>query len=269
MSHRKQALALLLALVVATVGCSKDTPAEVGRDAANETTTTPVGPTEVSGTVLVHAAASLATPFEAIAADLEAAHDIEVELNFAGSQQLVAQLEQGAPGDVLATADEESMDDAVAAGLVRGAPREFASNSLAIIVSRQSTRKVASITDLAKPNTKVALAAPEVPAGRYSREVFKRAGVKVTPSTEELSVKGVVSKVELGEVDAGVVYLTDARSAKNVEVVTIPSDVNVEAVYPVVQTRGAANPAAAALFLTELLGPGGRRHLEAAGFVVE
>ena len=223
-----------------------------------------------SGTVVVFAAASLAAPLEALAAEIEADGDVEVELNLAGSQQLIAQLQQGAPADVIATADPESMAAAREAGLTQGQTTTFAVNALTLVVRPGNPEKVRQLSDLARSGLRVAVASPEVPAGRYAQEAFAKAGVEVRPATEELSVKGVVTKVQLGEADAGVVYVTDARAAGDrLEAVAIPEEDNIRAEYQVARVAGAKNRGAARSFIDALRGAAGRKHLLDAGFVVD
>lgn len=187
--------------------------------------------------------------------------------SFAGSQQLVAQVEAGAPADVVATADEVAMDRLVRAGLVEQ-PRIFARNRLAIAVRPGNPERVGGLADLARPGLRVALADPAVPAGRYAAQVLDRAGVTVRPVSLELDVKAVVARVGTGEAHAGIVYLTDARGGPGVEAVAIPEAANVTAGYPVAVVRAGAEVAAARAFVDRLLGERGREVLAARGFLL-
>jgi molybdate transport system substrate-binding protein len=205
--------------------------------------------------VTVVAAASLTEAFQ----DLGGA-----TFSFAGSQQLVAQVEAGAPVDVVATADDEAMDRLVRSGLV-DRPRNFAGNRLAIAVEAGNPDRIAGLADLARPGLKVVLPDPAVPAGRYARQVLDRAGVVVRPVSLELDVKAVAAKVTAGEADAGIVYVTDVAAGARVE---IPDGVNVTARYPVAVVRGTGNRAGAEAFVDRLLGPEGRAALAARGFLV-
>ncbi|MFE7629316.1 molybdate ABC transporter substrate-binding protein, partial [Kocuria sp. NPDC057446] len=167
------------------------------------------------GTVLdVHAAASLRDAFTELAGQFEAQHpEVEVSLSFAGSSTLVQQLAEGAPGDVLATADERSMAGAVAAGLVAGEPEVFASNVLTVVVPAGNPAGVRSFRDLAEPGVQVVVCAPQVPCGAAAEQVEEASGVRLSPVSEEGAVTDVLGKVTSGQADAGLVYATDARAA--------------------------------------------------------
>lgn len=257
-SLRGIAVALVAAVSVAACSGGDDPELEPARGDGRQ----------LSGSVAVFAAASLTEPFEAIAAEFEDERDVDVELNFAGSQQLVAQIEQGAPADVLATADEESMAAAREKGLTQGRARAFASNTLALVVAKDNPENIQALVDLERRELLVAIAAEEVPVGRYTREVFEAAGVTVRPATEELNVKAVLTKVALGEADAGIVYTSDIASSADVEQVEIPDDVNVEAEYLIAAVGRSQNRAAARAFISFVFSEVGRDHLEAAGFEV-
>ncbi len=220
------------------------------------------------GTVTMHvmAASSLTEAFTKLGAQYDAAHPgVKVVFDFAGSQDLVAQLKQGAPGDVLACADTSTMDSV--ADLV-GTPQNFAGNTLAIIVAPGNPKMVKSLTDLADPSLKVVLAAPEVPAGEYAQQILDKAGVTVKPVSLEENVKGVVTKVSLGEADAGIVYVTDVTAAKGeVDGVTIPADQNVTAVYPIATIDASKLDAEARDFVTLVLSSEGQKTLQDLGFL--
>ena len=207
--------------------------------------------------VTVLAAASLAEAFGTIASS-------DVAYSFAGSQQLVAQVEAGAPADVVATADAEAMDRLVRAGLVDG-PTDFARNRRAIAVAPGNPRRITGLRDLAGAGLRVVLADPAVPAGRYAEEVLARAGVRVRPVSLELDVKAVARKVESGEADAALVYATDVTPPSRVE---IPNAANVVATYPVAVVRATANREDAQAFVDRLLGPAGRQALADRGFLL-
>ena len=209
----------------------------------------------------VLAAASLAEAFAGFPAGGA------VTYSFAGSQQLVAQVEAGAPADVVATADEVAMDRLVGAGLVE-APRIFARNRLAIAVQPGNPQRVLALADLARPGLRVALADPAVPAGRYAVQVLERAGVTVRPVSLELDVKAVVARVASGEAHAGIVYATDVGNGRGVEGVDIPGAANVTASYPVAVIRAGHDVAAARAFVDRLLARPGREALAARGFLL-
>lgn len=192
------------------------------------------------GTVDVFAAASLQDAFGQVARDFESAHPgSHVRLEFGGSSTLVTQLLQGAPADVFASADEASMQRAVAGGLVEGTPRDFATNRLQIVVPAGNPAAIHSLADLARPGVVAVLCAPQVPCGAYARQALGKAGVTLTPRSEEQDVKGVVTKVALREADAGIVYTTDVLAGRpKVEGVDIPDAENVVARYPVAVLSG-------------------------------
>jgi molybdate transport system substrate-binding protein len=221
----------------------------------------------------VFAAASLTEAFDALASDFEATHpDTLVELHLAGTPTLVLQLREGAtagspPADVVATADEASMQELVDAGLV-ASPAVFARNRLAIATPVGNPAGVRVLADLARAGLRVALADPAVPAGRYTAEALRRAGVDVPRATHEPSVKAVATRVELGEVDAGVVYLTDVQAAPGrLEAVAIPPADNVVARYPIAVVAGTDRGGQAEAFVAHVRSPRGQAVLTAAGFL--
>lgn len=217
----------------------------------------------------VYAAASLRVPFERLAQVYAELHPgTRVRLELGGSPSLVTQIENGAPCDVLATADLASMARAAAAGvLAPGNSKAFARNRLAIAVPRGNPRRVQGLPDLGRDDLVVVLCAPGVPAGRYAREVLQRAGVHVRPRSEESSVQGVLAKLRLGEADIGIVYASDLLAAGGeVEGVAIPAEANTVAVYPIAITRTAGQPEAARAFVDLILGARGQAVLAEAGF---
>lgn len=214
----------------------------------------------------VFAAASLTDAFTTLGADFSAAHPgVKVVFNFAGSNDLVTQLQQGAPADVLATADTASMDGA---GSLAGAPQAFAGNKLIIAVEPGNPRHITGLADLARNDLKVVLAAPEVPAGKYAQEALDKVGVSVTPVSLEVSVKGVVTKVSLGEADAGIVYVSDVDAAKDkVDGVAIPDGLNVIASYPIATLNDSTYPGDAKAFMDYVLSDEGQKVLADNGFL--
>jgi molybdate transport system substrate-binding protein len=215
----------------------------------------------------VFAAASLTESFSALASAFETAHaGTRVHLDFAGSPTLVQQIEQGAPADVFAAADLANMQKLVDAGAV-DSPTVFARNKLEIVVQKGNPKRISTLADLARGDLVVVLAAPGVPAGTYAVQSLAKAGVKLTPKSQEQDVKSVVSKVALGEADAGIVYVTDVRSAGvGVEGVPIPDSENVLASYPLAVVKTAANAAGARLFADYVLSAAGQRVLARYGF---
>ncbi len=227
----------------------------------------PAGP---AGDITVFAASSLAAVFTTLSGQLEKAHPgTRVKFSFAGSTDLLTQLTQGAPADVFASADEASMGRAVGAGLMRGAPEVFATNTLTIITRPGNPHGVADFADLARPGLAVVVCAPQVPCGAAAAKLGRLTGVTLTPASEESTVTDVVGKVISGAADAGLVYLTDARAAGDkVTEVTIPLADAASNSYPVGVLAESRNPSAAESFVELLTGPTGRGALADAGFEI-
>jgi molybdate transport system substrate-binding protein len=207
---------------------------------------------------IVFAAASLTEVFT----DLGGA-----SFSFAGSQALVAQIEQGAPTDVVAVADTAQMDVLREEGLVER-PVVFAHNRLEIAVAPGNPEDVHALRDLARDDLVVVLADPSVPVGRYSRQVLDRAGVTVRPRSLELDVKAALAKVSGGEADATIVYQSDVRAAGDEAAgVAIPDDQNVVASFPIAVVKDAAHRKAATAFVQRVLSGRGQRILRLHGFL--
>jgi molybdate transport system substrate-binding protein len=236
--------------------------------AASQSSSSP-SPDQVTGNLTVLAAASLTDAFNTIGGQFKAKHSgVDVKFSYAGSPTLVTQIQQGAPADVFALADQPNMQKVVDGGLDSGAPKVFARNKLQIVVPAGNPRQIQTVADLAKPGIKFDACAPGVPCGTYSTAVFNKAGVKVTPVSQEDNVKAVVTKVSLGEADAGIVYTTDVKSAgSKVQGVTIPDDQNVTATYPIVQLEAAPNAKAAAAFIGFVTGSDGQKTLATYDFL--
>jgi molybdate transport system substrate-binding protein len=222
----------------------------------------------VDGTVTVFAAASLSGAFETIGESFERANpDVDVVFSFAASSELVAQVVEGAPADVFASADPSNMTKLVEAGAAAGAATTFARNSAAIIVAPGNPLGIAGVTDLIDPELILVTCAPAVPCGTYADDIFENAGIVVTPDSYEENVNAVVNKVVLGEADAGVAYVTDVIAAGDgASGVEIPADINVVAEYPMVVTADAPNPTAATAFVEFVLGDEAQRTLSEFGF---
>ena len=242
---------LVIALFAATAACGVD-------DASPEETAS-------EATLTVLAASSLTDAFPEIGDAFAEENDgVQVQFSFAGSQELVAQADSGAPADVLALAGTSSLD---ALELPVGDQQIFAKNRLTIIVPTGNPADVADITDLADPDIKMALAGPEVPAGAYALEAFKNAGITVEPVSEETDVKAVVTRVAVGGADAGVVYVTDAAASDaEIEEVAIPNSVNVVASYPAVSLTDSDNADLAEKFVEFLMSDAAREILDGYGF---
>ncbi len=250
---RRTVLGVLLALGLLGTACGGSTPAR---------SETPAGRLTVS------AAASLTGAFGAVERAFESAHpSVDVTLTTGASSSLVAQIVEGAPVDVIATADEVNMAKVSAAGLLSGRPIVFATNSLQIIVAKGNPLAITGLTDLATPGLVLVTCSPEVPIGRYTAEVLQKADVKVSPRSLEPDVKGIVAKVLAGEADAGIVYATDVAATNGATTgVTIPESDNVIARYPVATLAASSNPVTTRAWIDFLLAPEGRTILREFGF---
>lgn len=222
----------------------------------------------VSGVIDVFAAASLTAAFTAEGAAFHQAHpNATAQFEFAGSAALATQINQGAPADVFASADEANLQKVVSAGNNLGRPAAFATNQLEIVVGPGNPKGVRGLADLARPDLAVVLCAPAVPCGHYAQQALAAAATRVAPKSQEQDVNAVISKVELGEADAGIVYVTDVKAAgSKVSGVPIPAGQNVVATYPVVTVKGGSNPAGGQAFIDFLLSPAGERILARYGF---
>ena len=223
----------------------------------------------VNGKLTVLAAASLTDAFDRLGAQFKARHpQAQVSFSFAGSPTLVTQIQQGAPADVFASADQANMQKVVTGGLVSGEPKVFARNKLQIVVQAGNPKQIKSLADLAAPGLKVDVCAPAVPCGSYATTAFSKANAKVTPVSQEDNVKAVVTKVSLGEADAGIVYTTDVKAGgSKVDGVNIPDSENVVASYPIVVLKAATNQAAGGAFVNFVAGAEGQKTLAGYGFL--
>jgi molybdate transport system substrate-binding protein len=219
-------------------------------------------------TLAVFAAASLTASFTAVGAAFESAHPgVRVTFNFAGSPTLVRHIREGAAADVFASADEATMERLVDAGAVAGTPRIVARNALQIAVATGNPHRIRGLADLANPALVVVLCGDSVPCGRYGLEAFARANVTPPAGSRELDVKAVLTKVALGEADAGIVYATDVLAAgPTVEGVGLPAASDVVARHPIAVLRDAAHPDAARAFVAFVLSDPGTKILGEHGF---
>jgi molybdate transport system substrate-binding protein len=233
-----------------------------------------------TGELTVFAAASLTEPFTEIGKKLEASHPgLKIVYNFGGSQALRTQLEQGAHADVFVSADGAQMGLAKRSGVVQGEAPVFVKNKLVVIVPKANPGQVAEFRDLAKPGLKLDLANPKVPVGNYSRQAISKAGAEYGGDfaervlgnvvSEEENVKQVVTKVQLGEADAGIVYVSDVtpKVSRDVLTVPIPDAYNQTASYPIAFTKEVDNRAAAAAFIAFVTSADGQAVLKAHNFV--
>lgn len=259
MKLMKPALVLVAALALA--GCA--TPAA-------EPTPTPT-PTEtaaadtLSGTITVFAAASLTDSFKAIADAFAEEHPgVTVTFNFGGSSGLATQIVEAAPADVFAAASPATMKTVTDAALTDGDPVDFASNVLEVAVAKGNPGGITGLADFANPDKTIALCAVEVPCGAAAAKLFESAGIVPSVDTYEQDVKAVLTKVELGEVDAGVVYVTDVLAAgdaiEGIQVESTPVK------YPIATLSASTNKEAAKAFVDFVLSSKGQSVLKAAGF---
>ncbi|MFD7425477.1 molybdate ABC transporter substrate-binding protein [Streptomyces sp. NPDC059818] len=260
-TRRRTAAAILTAaLLVPLAACGSDNDK---KDSGAYAAASASGAPKADLTVL--AAASLTDVFKTAGAAYEKEHPgTRVTFSFAGSQQLAAQVKQGAPADALVTADTKTMD-----GLKSdtGTPTVIAKNRLVIATGKGNPEKIENLKDLSDTKLKVVLAAPEVPVGRYSKQILDAQKIEVKPVSQELDVRSVLSKVELGEADAGLVYKTDAATATDkVDAVDIPDAQNAVASYPAATLKATKNSEAADAFVKWLSTPEARKILAAAGF---
>jgi molybdate transport system substrate-binding protein len=220
-------------------------------------------------TISVFAAASLTDSFKALGDGFhQQRSDVTLQFIFAGTPTLVIQIEEGAHADVFASADTTNMDRLRGDGFTLGTPQVFAHNKLEIAVSPGNPKHITSLTDLAQPGIVYISAGPTVPAGKYAARALQKAGVSVTPRSLETDVRSVVSKIELGEADAGIVYTTDIKAAAGkVDGVAIPDSYNVVATYPLVAVKDSKHVDAANAFIAYVLSATGQSKLESFGFL--
>jgi molybdate transport system substrate-binding protein len=221
------------------------------------------------GDITVFAAASLTAAFEEIGTAFTVEHpDTDVVFNFAASSELVAQINEGAPADVFASADMTNMTKLTDAAANGGEPVVFTRNLASIIVAPGNPKGITGVADLADEDLIYVQCAPEVPCGAYAEQIFDNAGVTVTPKSLEENVKAVVTKVILGEADAGIVYATDVTAAgADAAGVEIPDDVNVVAEYPIATTATAPNADGAQAFVDFVMSEQGQKILQSYGFI--
>jgi len=256
-------VAAVAALALAA-GCGGNSGNDAGSGSGSSPSAASGG---VTGTVTVFAAASLTESFTTLGKQFEAAHPgTTVKFNFGASSSLAENINQGAPADVFASASAKNMKQVVDAGGASDS-KTFANNVMQIAVPPDNPANVAQVTDLANPKIKVALCQPEVPCGTVAQEVFKKADVTVKPVTQGADVKAVLTTVQLGEVDAGMVYKTDVQAAgTKVKGIEIPADQNASTSYPIAALSKAPNAAGASAFVDYVLSPDGEKVLEQAGF---
>ena len=263
----RRLLAVLAGLPMLLVACRPASP--------------PPAPPGASGDIVVFAASSLTDAFQDMAAGFQQANpSARLTFNFGASSQLATQLGQGARADVFASADQIQMDAARKADALVGADRVFARNRLVLITPKDNPAHIRSVRDLAADRVKLVTAAPNVPIGQYTASMLDKAEadprygadfrsrVEANIVSREDNVRQVVSKVQLGEADAAVVYSTDAtpQARDQLQVILVPDPLQTVAAYPIAVARG-ANSAGAEAFVAYVLGPDGQATLARWGFL--
>jgi molybdate transport system substrate-binding protein len=298
--NRIVGLSLILVLAVTLVACGSGssaasttgaTTAATGTTAAAASpATTAVAASQtaaaidpiISGDLTIFAASSLTEAFNQMKTEIEAANPgTKITLNFAGSSALRTQITQGAQTDIFASADKTNMDPVVQAGDIVGRTSIFAQNRLVLVIPKGNPGKINTLQDLANVGVKLVLAQEQVPVGNYSRQSLDKmtadpafgadfkTKVLANVVSNELNVKDVIAKVQLGEADAGIVYKTDANSAdpSKVTMIDIPDQYNIVAQYPIGVVKGGANAAGAQAFISYLLSPAGQAVMAKYGFI--
>lgn len=257
-------------LGLATTGCGSDSASGSGDGSTTTTRTRTTTKAKVTGNINVSDAASLTDAFEEIGAEFRRANPgATTTFNPASSSALAAQIEQGAPVDAFASADEANMAKLVEANLIDGQPVVFARNTLTIVTKPGNPKKVKDVADLADVGV-VSLCGATVPCGRYAASVLAKAGVTIpeTRVTRGVDARSVLSAVTTGDAEAAIVYVTDAKSAgSKVGTVSIPDSGNVTATYPIATVATSGNKATSRAFIDSVLSPKGQATLQSFGFL--
>ncbi len=219
------------------------------------------------GDLTVLAASSLTESFDALEKSFEAEHDVDVKISYDSSSVLAEQVIQGAPADVLATADERTMQQVVDEGMTDKDPQTFAENILTIVTPPDNPADITSMRDFESDDVDFAVCVPEAPCGNATAELMKLNGVDAQPATEEQNVKSVLTKVTLGEVDAGVVYVTDAHAAgDDVKAIAAKNASEVVNPYPIAVLDEASDSELAQEWVDLVLSKKGQQVLGSNGF---
>lgn len=264
MNRLRPIAALALAATVA-LGLAACTAPDAGSGASASAGSDTEGPT---GSITVFAAASLQQTFTTLGTQFETANPgASIRFSFAGSSDLVTQIQNGAPADVFASADEANMAKLSSTDLASGSPQDFATNVLEIAVAPGNPKGITDLDDLTAPGVQLVTCAAPVPCGAAAAKVERAAGVDLRPVSEEQSVTDVLGKVESGQADAGLVYVTDVRGAGG-KVDGVPFDESGKAVntYPIGVLRESQDPALAQAFSEYVRSAAGQRVLADAGF---
>jgi molybdate transport system substrate-binding protein len=261
------ATAAACALALSACGGSSSSPAASSAAATSAAAAATSG-AALSGTIVVDAAASLTGTFTALGKSFEAAHPgTTVKLNFGGSDTLAAAITSGAPVDVFAAASDKTMATVTGKGDGVGTPTPFAKNELEIAVPPSNPAKIASFADTVKSGVKLVTCAATVPCGAAATKAYAAAKLTFKPVSLEPDVKSVLTKVELNEADAGIVYKTDVLAAgSKVLGINFPEAAGAIANYPIIEVKGSKNAATAEAFIGYVVGSEGQSVLAAAGF---
>ncbi|WP_055529942.1 molybdate ABC transporter substrate-binding protein [Streptomyces graminilatus] len=257
-----------VAALLALSACSSSDDSSSAKSGPTGSASAPASD-KVSGTVTVFAAASLKESFTALGEKFEKAHPgTKVAFSFGGSDSLAASITGGAPADVFASASPKTMKIVTDAGDASGTPATFVRNQLEIAALPGNPAKIASLKDLTKPSLKVVLCDKTVPCGAAAQKALDAARLKLTPVSYEQDVKSALTKVELKEADAAVVYRTDVHAAGDkVEGVEFPESAGAVNEYPIVQLKDSKNAEAAQAFIALVRSAEGRQVLTEAGFL--
>ncbi len=276
---RLTSLALLLSIFLTACGASATpTPATEAPTLAPTEVPPTATPEPEPQSLTVFAAASLTDAFTEIGAAFDAANPgVTTTFNFAGSQALRTQIEEGAPADVFASASGKEMETLVTGIFVtKDVPQVFLTNKLIVILPADNPAALEKLEDLANPGIKIVLAAEEVPVGKYARQALDlmdasfgtgyKDKVLTNVVSNEDNVKQVVAKVQLGEADAGIVYVSDVVAAPELKSIEIPAELNVIAKYPIAPLVKSENADLAAKFIEYVLSAEGQAILARWGF---
>jgi molybdate transport system substrate-binding protein len=265
---RRFALAAVALAATAVAGCSSSSSSSTASGSSSSPAPAASSSSAAqTGTITVFAASSLKESFTQLGQQFEAAHPGDtVKFSFGASSALATQINSGAPADVFASASPKNMDQVVTPGNASN-PQNFAKNTAEVAVPPSNPAKVTSVNGLAKSSAKVALCQPQVPCGTVAAQVFKNVGITVKPVTLQPDVKSVLTQVETGNVDAGVVYVTDVKAAgSKVKGVPIPASENASTLYPIAALSHSQSPSIAQAFVAYVLSPEGEQVLKTAGF---
>lgn len=275
----KRFLIVLFACALVLGACSPATATPAPTPIPTSAPTATPSATSETHILTVFAASSLTDAFTEIGKKFEANNPgIKINFSFGGSQTLRTQIEQGAQADVFASANAKEMDTLVSGGFVsKDAPAIFLTNKLVVILPAGNPAGLASLQDLAKTGVKLVLAAEEVPVGKYARQALDNMDKSFGPGfkdkvlanvvSNEQNVKDVVAKVQLGEADAGIVYVSDAVAAPDLKSIGIPADLNVIATYPIAALSNTHDPELAQIFIAHVLSPDYQAILQKWGFL--